>query len=110
MENGVPVTEHGYVTDVITDKALEFIDSCDGPYCLMYLQKAPHRNWLPAVRHLDIIKKHVAKMTPPATLHDDWSNRPEFLRHNGQSVGWNLCNWNDVHLQLLFPTDCCRQP
>ena len=90
----------GYVTDVVTNMAITWMESRDRskPFALIVGHKAPHRNWLPAVRHLDIIKKHVAKMTPPATLHDDWSDRPEFLRHNRQSVAWDLCNWNDNHL------------
>lgn len=94
------IRHRGYVTDVVTNMAITWMESRDKtkPFALIVGHKAPHRNWLPAPRHLEIIKKHVAKMTPPATLHDNWENRPEFLKHNRQTVGWDLCNWNDNHL------------
>lgn len=94
------VRHRGYVTDVVTNMAITWMESRDKtkPFALIVGHKAPHRNWLPAPRHLETIKKHVAKMTPPATLHDNWENRPEFLKHNRQTVGWDLCNWNDNHL------------
>ena len=97
MENGVPVTEHGYVTDVITDKALEFIDSCDGPYCLMYLQKAPHRNWMPAPRHLGMFNNTV--FPEPETLFDDYSTRGDAAHTQDMSIAHTL--QNDWDLKLL---------
>ena len=45
----------GYATDIITDQAIEFLDSAksnDQPFMLMVHHKAPHRNWMPALRHL----------------------------------------------------------
>ncbi len=94
------IRHRGYVTDVVTNMAITWLESRDKtkPFALIVGHKAPHRNWLPAPRHLEIIKKHVAKMTPPATLHDNWENRPEFMKHNRQTVAWDLCNWNDNHL------------
>ena len=97
MENGVPVTEQGYVTDVITDKALEFIDSCDGPYCLMYLQKAPHRNWMPAPRHLGMFNETV--FPEPETLFDDYSTRGDAARTQDMSIAHTM--QNDWDLKLL---------
>ena len=97
MENGIPVTEQGYVTDVITDKALEFIDSCDGPYCLMYLQKAPHRNWMPAPRHLGMFNETV--FPEPETLFDDYSTRGDAARTQDMSIAHTL--QNDWDLKLL---------
>ena len=97
MENGVPETEQGYVTDVITDKALEFIDSCDGPYCLMYLQKAPHRNWMPAPRHLGMFNETV--FPEPETLFDDYSTRGDAARTQDMSIAHTL--QNDWDLKLL---------
>ena len=98
--NTKTIRHRGYVTDVVTNMAITWMESRDKtkPFALIVGHKAPHRNWLPAPRHLEVIKKHVAKMTPPATLHDNWENRPEFMKHNRQSVAWDLCNWNDNHL------------
>lgn len=39
----------GYATDIITDKALDWIRNCDKnkPFCLLLHHKAPHRTWDP---------------------------------------------------------------
>ena len=97
LENGVPVTEEGYVTDVITDKALEFIGSCEGPYCLMFHQKAPHRNWMPAPRHLGMFNDTV--FPEPETLFDDYSTRGDAARTQDMSIAHTL--QNDWDLKLL---------
>lgn len=106
------IRHRGYVTDVVTNMAITWMESRDKtkPFALIVGHKAPHRNWLPAPRHLELIKKQVAKMTPPDTLHDDWANRPEFLKHNRQTVGWDLCNWNDNHLMYKeIPFDVMKE-
>ena len=106
------IRHRGYVTDVVTNMAITWMESRDKnkPFALIVGHKAPHRNWLPAPRHLEVIKKHVAKMTPPATLHDNWENRPEFMQHNRQTVGWDLCNWNDNHLMYKeIPFDVMKE-
>ncbi len=47
----------GYATDLITEKSLEWLkqrDSAQQPFYLMVHHKAPHRNWMPALRHLNV--------------------------------------------------------
>ena len=96
-ENGKDIKEEGYVTDVITDKAIEFIDSAEGPYCLMYHQKAPHRNWMPAPRHLGIFNDTV--FPEPETLFDDYQGRGTAAREQDMSIANTL--QNDWDLKLL---------
>ncbi|GAA5035258.1 N-acetylglucosamine-6-sulfatase [Marivirga lumbricoides] len=46
----------GYATDIITREALDFISSAkkeEKPFMLMVHHKAPHRNWMPALRHVN---------------------------------------------------------
>ncbi|MEM6845997.1 MAG: sulfatase [Bacteroidota bacterium] len=66
----------GYTTDIITDMTLSWLKeerNPDEPFFLMYLHKAPHREWLPAERHY---KEFVKKTFPePATLFDDYEGR-----------------------------------
>ncbi|WP_291777112.1 sulfatase [Cecembia sp.] len=66
----------GYVTDIITDMTLEWLENerkVEQPFFLAYLHKAPHREWLPAERH---IAEFTQKQFPePATLFDDYSGR-----------------------------------
>ncbi|NND06131.1 MAG: sulfatase [Saprospiraceae bacterium] len=66
----------GYTTDIITDMTLEWLEKDrdpEKPFLLMYLHKAPHREWLPAPRHY---REFTKKTFPePATLFDDYSGR-----------------------------------
>ncbi|SDB27213.1 uncharacterized sulfatase [Flavobacteriaceae bacterium MAR_2010_188] len=46
----------GYSTDIITEKGIDFLKSVKDtgkPFLLMLQHKAPHRNWMPALRHLN---------------------------------------------------------
>lgn len=66
----------GYVTDIITDLTLNWLDKGrekEKPFLLMYLHKAPHREWIPAERHY---KTFTQKTFPePETLFDDYKGR-----------------------------------
>ena len=85
-ENGTVVKEDGYVTDVITDKAIEFIDDVhdEKPFMLMLHHKAPHRNWMPAPRHLGIFNDTV--FPEPETLFDDYEGRGEAARSQDMNI------------------------
>lgn len=46
----------GYATDIITEDAIGFLNSAKDngkPFMMMVHHKAPHRNWMPALRHLN---------------------------------------------------------
>ena len=48
---------HGYATDIVTDDAIRYLDKIkddNQPFMLMVQHKAPHRNWMPALRHLNL--------------------------------------------------------
>lgn len=71
-------TISGYVTDIITDLTLDWMEKrrdTTKPFLLMYLHKAPHRSWIPAERHY---KEFTQKTYPlPETLFDNYSTRGE---------------------------------
>jgi len=66
----------GYTTDLITEMTLKWLEEerdSSKPFMLMYLHKAPHREWLPAERHF---KEYTNKTFPePETLFDDYEGR-----------------------------------
>lgn len=66
--NGKRQRLNGYVTDITTNMALDWIKerNTDKPFCLLYHQKAPHREWLPAQRHYEEFTKRTFK--EPQTL------------------------------------------
>ena len=76
----------GYCTDIVTDLAIDWLDKGrdpDKPFMLMCQHKAPHRNWSPALRHLDMFKEDIPE---PETLHDDYSGRSKLLRENEMTI------------------------
>lgn len=72
---GGEITEKGYVTEIITRKAKDYLENRDRskPFCLMMHHKAPHRNWMPAPRNLGIFNDTV--FPEPDNLFDDYSGR-----------------------------------
>ncbi|MBX2876607.1 MAG: sulfatase [Saprospiraceae bacterium] len=69
-------TIQGYVTDIITDLTLNWLEKKrkpEEPFMMMYLHKAPHRNWWPRA---DKFNEFAKKTFPePETLYDDYENR-----------------------------------
>ncbi len=66
----------GYTTDLITDMTLNWLKEerdAEKPFLMMYLHKAPHREWLPAPRHF---KEFTKKTFPePESLFDNYEGR-----------------------------------
>ena len=85
--NGSQKTYAGYCTDLITDRAVKWLDEerdKTKPFVLMCQHKAPHRNWSPAPRHLSMFD---GKDVPePESLFDDYSNRSPLLKENEMSI------------------------
>ena len=76
IEMGESTRRRGYVTDILTDLAAEFLEARRGgdrPFLLMLHHKAPHRNWQPAERHLRLYDG--TEFPEPPTLFDDYATR-----------------------------------
>ncbi len=70
----------GYVTDLITDWAIDFLKSLGNePFCLLCHHKAPHRGWEPAPRHAALYEER--DLLEPHTFHDDYQNRASPAAH-----------------------------
>jgi arylsulfatase A-like enzyme len=68
--------ENGYVTEIITDKSIQWINEVKNtgkPFMLMMHHKAPHREWQPGPNELSLYKN--VTFPEPSTLFDDYSNR-----------------------------------
>lgn len=66
----------GYVTDIITDKAFDWLENKRDPtrpFMLMIHHKAPHRKWIPAAR--DMERYADVHIPEPNTLFDDYDGR-----------------------------------
>jgi arylsulfatase A-like enzyme len=54
IQNGDTTRIEGYATDIITNDALHWLKNREQdttPFFMMVQHKAPHRNWMPALRH-----------------------------------------------------------
>ncbi len=67
--------EMGYVTDLITDHAIDYLNNRDKskPFCLLVHHKAPHRIWMPSTKY---VSKYANVNFPlPETFWDDYNTR-----------------------------------
>ncbi len=90
--NGDTVNLKGYVTDLTTKMTLDWIKNRDKnkPFCVLYHQKAPHREWMPALRYIDAYtKKHYPE---PKTLFDNYEGRGTAAKEAEMSIYENM-NW-----------------
>lgn len=87
IEMGEQKQYPGYVTDIVTDIALDFIQKrrdATKPFMLMLHHKAPHRNWQPALRHLN--KYDNIDFPEPETLFDDYATRSAAAREQEMTL------------------------
>ncbi|MEM8509252.1 MAG: sulfatase [Bacteroidota bacterium] len=77
IDNGDSLRFTGYTNDIITEKALSWLKQKQdsNPFLLMIQHKAPHRNWMPALRHAN--KYDSIDLPIPETY---------FVRHEGQQA------------------------
>ncbi|NWJ51468.1 MAG: sulfatase [Bacteroidetes bacterium] len=76
INNGKKERKEGYVTNLITDYSLEWLDKQrdkNKPFCLMIHHKAPHRNWMPDIKNLN--KFDSADIKVPDNFFDDYATR-----------------------------------
>ena len=75
IEMGERKQHEGYVTDLITDFTIDFLENRrkDVPFCALYHHKAPHRNWQPDAKHAHLYED--IDIPLPETFDDDYSNR-----------------------------------
>ena len=98
--------EQGYVTDIITDKAIRWLEEerdPSKPFVLMCQHKAPHRNWSPAPRHVSLFKD--LTFPEPPTFTDDYANRAPALAAQQMTVARHFSWAHDMKFQgpNLFP-------
>ena len=85
----------GYCTDVVTDLAVDWLKNkrqAGQPFMMMVQHKAPHRNWMPALRHLHLYDD--IDIPEPATLFDKWEDNAPPARHQELEI--------DRHMDLNY--------
>ncbi len=86
---------NGYCTDIVTDKAIEWLENkrdADKPFMLMCQHKAPHRTWMPPLRHLTLYDD--IDIPEPPTLFDRYKDNASPARFQEMEI--------DRHMHLGY--------
>ncbi len=97
------VRVEGYVTDLITDMALDWLKAKredKKPFLLMCQHKAPHRNWMPPLRHLSLYDD--VTVPEPDTLFDRFEDNASAARFQEMEI--------DRHMDLVCDLFASPEP
>lgn len=75
-QSGDTVAVHGYLTNLITDKSLNWLENehdPSRPFCLLIHHKAIHRNWMADTAHLRLFEDRTFPL--PDNFFDDYAGR-----------------------------------
>jgi len=99
IENGDTVKYEGYATNLITDFSLQTLDEFekDKPFCLLFFHKAPHRNWMPDIKHLTLYDD--VEIPLPETFFDDYKTRSAAAREQDMEI-INMFTSTDMKIHL----------
>jgi arylsulfatase A-like enzyme len=101
LKMGEEARYDGYNTDVVTDRALDWLrDGRDPsrPFLLMVHYKAPHRDWQPNLPHLALYRDRA--IVEPPNLFDDYATRGSAAHGQALTIAAHL---TPRDLKLLPP-------
>lgn len=99
IEMGEKKREQGYVTDLITEYSLDWLkeQAASGqPFCLLMQHKAPHRNWMPALKNVN--KFDSVSFPVPETFFDDYETRGAAAREQTMEIATVMYPGYDLKL------------
>ena len=91
----------GHATDVVTDLAVDWLKkkrADDKPFMLMVQHKAPHRCWMPALRHLKLYND--IDLPEPDTLFDSYKDNAHPARHQEMEIDRHMDPNYDLFVDL----------
>ncbi len=99
MLNGEKIRIEGYCTEIITETMLDWLKNKrdkNKPFCALYHQKAPHRNWLPAPKYLNLFDS--VTFTPPSNFFDDYEGRGRAAKEQEMQIDGHAMWGHDFKL------------
>ncbi len=102
---GDTIIEKGYSADVITDDAINWLNSRDKnkPFVLFFHHKAPHRNFVPALKYLEQFSRK--KFSEPSSLHTDTAGRGTAWRTQTMSILFDMKLCGDLKVDPAYLAD-----
>lgn len=95
----------GYVTDVITNEAIDWLKhrNTGKPFVLLVHHKAPHRNFFPPLKYLE--QYHTKVFPEPATLYTDTAGHGSAWRIQTMSILRNMKLCSDLKVDPAYLKD-----
>ncbi|WP_430815663.1 sulfatase family protein [Carboxylicivirga sp. RSCT41] len=90
-DNGREYQEEGYMTDILTDKAISWLKEKrdkSKPFSLNLWHKAVHENHSPAPRHNDLYTGEQLPEPPHGMLNETFASKPEWQRIKAADAKW----------------------
>lgn len=105
IENGVRKRVPGYVTNLTTDFAINWLNQRDKskPFFLVYQQKAPHRNWMPEEKYYHLFDSVLFPV--PSNYFDDYNTRTKAAREQEMEIATHMHYAYDLKLAFDLPKE-----
>ncbi|HEY6503599.1 MAG TPA: sulfatase [Chitinophagaceae bacterium] len=105
IENGVRKKTSGYVTNLTTDFAINWLDQRDKnkPFFLIYQQKAPHRNWMPEEKYYHLFDS--TQFPVPSNYFDDYKTRTRAAHEQEMEIASDMKDEYDLKLSFDLPKE-----
>lgn len=98
-ENGRTFEAEGYMTDLLTDYALRWLEQPrEKPFCMILSHKAVHGDFQPAPRHADLYEGE--ELPEPPNYHDTFKGKAAWQRKPG---GWVRRSGEEVREEIPAP-------
>jgi arylsulfatase A-like enzyme len=104
--NNDTVRYNEYATSLITNKTLDWLKNqrdSSKPFFIMMHHKAPHRNWVPELKWLDIFSKKT--FPEPPTLYADTTRKGEAFKHQRMSILKDMTLCTDLKIDPQYIMD-----
>jgi len=99
---------NGYTTDIITDMGLDWLKNKrkgDQPFFLMVHHKAPHRNWMPPIRHINTYDS--IEFPLPDTYYSEHKNQVA-AQEQLQTIYEDMYDGHDLKMTVAKGSDSLR--
>ena len=99
IDMGKRIRRPGYVTDLITGDCINWIrqQKSGKPFCALLHHKAPHRNWMPDLKHLSMFEGE--DLPVPGTFDDDYATRSDAARRQEMRIADHLTLSTDLKFE-----------
>ncbi len=104
--NNDTIRYNEYATSTLTGKTLDWLKNQrdpSKPFFVMMHHKAPHRNWVPELKWLEVFSK--MRIPEPATLYADTAGKGAAFKHQRMSILEDMTLCTDLKIDPQYIMD-----